>query len=330
MALPPTVQDACDDTDSFYTTDGLPPGADRQGYWRDAWSRTFGTVSLSLPHDAYSGTIHTRPLGPLRSVAVTGDRLSVRRGPQHIATGPESAHVVVNVLVTGVARIEQDGRDTRLGPGEVVVYDTARPLRLDIPESFQAHSLVLRRRDLGLSARQTADITATPLGPGTPVGTLMSPFITRLVDKAGTLPSRTRELVAHTTLNLLATLVDERIGSARGGPRAGGSRALLERVRTFIDEHLTDPALSPVMIARAHHISPRYLHKLFEGESTTVSGFVRQRRLEESRRDMARHADRTIAAVAHQYGFASASHFSRAFRAQYGVSATEWRTAQQS
>ncbi|POX50913.1 helix-turn-helix domain-containing protein [Streptomyces sp. Ru72] len=329
MPLLPSVPHTRDGADSFYTTDALPPGAERHCYWRDAWSRTFGTVDLSVPDVAYSGTLRATPLGPLRTVTVTGDRLSVRRSSRHIATVVEQEHVVVNVLVTGVARVEQDGRSNTFGPGDVVVYDTARPLRLDIPQSFQARSLVLRRRDLGLSEQQTADITATTLGPGTPVGTLMSPFITRLVDKAGTLSSRTREQVAHTTLNLLATLMDERLGSAPAGPPGGGSRALLGRIQTFIDEHLTDPALCPAMIARAHHISPRYLHKLFEGESTTVSGFIRQRRLEASRRDMTRHKNRTIAVVAHQYGFASASHFSRAFRVQYGVSPTEWRTSRQ-
>lgn len=34
---------------------------------------------------------------------------------------------------------------------------------------------------------------------------------------------------------------------------------------------------------------------------------------------------RTIAAVANRWGFMSATHFSRVFRAAYGMSPSEWR-----
>ncbi|MCL3994734.1 helix-turn-helix domain-containing protein [Streptomyces lavenduligriseus] len=329
MTLLPPIQETPDDAVGFYTTDALPPGADRERYWRDAWSRTFGPVSLSVADQTYSGTIRAEPLGPLRTVIATGDRLSVRRDLQHIAAGTENGHVVVNVLVAGLARVEQDGRSNEFGPGDVVIYDTARPLRLDIPQSFQAHSLVVRRDDLGLSERQTTHITATALGPGTPVGTLMSSFLTRVVGKAGELVPHVRKMVARTTLDMLAALADERIGTAPDLPPAPGNRVLLVRIQTFINEHFADPALSPAMIARAHHISLRYLHKLFEKEGTTVNGFVRQRRLEESRRELLRNPHRTITAVAHQNGFASTAHFSRTFRAQYGVSPIEWRAAHQ-
>jgi AraC-like DNA-binding protein len=68
---------------------------------------------------------------------------------------------------------------------------------------------------------------------------------------------------------------------------------LLLRVQAFIEERLGDPALSPGMIAAANHISLRYLHKLFEPQSRTVAGFIRERRLERCRRDLADPASPT-------------------------------------
>jgi len=95
----------------------------------------------------------------------------------------------------------------------------------------------------------------------------------------------------------------------------------------FIDRHLADPDVTPEVIARAHHISVRYLHRLFEAEDITVSRWIQRRRLQECRRELARRevAGRTIAAVARRWGFTSAAHFSRVFRATYGMSPVEWR-----
>jgi AraC-like DNA-binding protein len=101
------------------------------------------------------------------------------------------------------------------------------------------------------------------------------------------------------------------------------------RILRFIDEHLADADLSPEVIAGAHHISVRYLHKLFRDEGTTVGRWIQRRRLEECRRDLVRglRARRTIASVAGRWGFLSATHFSRVFRAAYGMSPSEWRDA---
>ncbi|MEU1814944.1 helix-turn-helix transcriptional regulator [Streptomyces roseifaciens] len=77
-------------------------------------------------------------------------------------------------------------------------------------------------------------------------------------------------------------------------------------------------------------MSVRHLHRLFrdEGtEGTTVSRWILERRLEHCRRELGRPGGSapSVTAVAHRFGFTSPSHFSRAFRAAYGVSPREWR-----
>ncbi|MFI6445715.1 helix-turn-helix transcriptional regulator [Kitasatospora sp. NPDC050543] len=99
------------------------------------------------------------------------------------------------------------------------------------------------------------------------------------------------------------------------------------QIRAFINEHLPDPGLSPDSIARAHHVSVRYLHKLFQHEGTSVHRWIQQRRLEEARRELSKQgrAAVTIASVAHRWGFVDPAHFSRSFRAAYGMTPREWR-----
>jgi AraC-like DNA-binding protein len=306
------------------TTDSLPADH-RHAHWREALSRTFGSVDTAAPDEACSGTIRTTPLGRLQAVTVDGDRLCVLRTRRLLGRGREEGYVVVELLERGIARIQQDGREALLEPGDVFLYDMARPVRLDLPRPFRTKSLVLPREVLGLDESEMARVTASPLGPGTPLGGLMAPFLAGLVDDAGTYSARTGELMARNVVDLIGVMADEILGRS-SAETPGTNRALLLRVQEFVDLHIADPDLTPQVIARAHHISLRYLHKLFESEDVTVGRYIQRRRLEECRRDLARRGNgATISAVAHRWGFTSAAHFSRVFRAAYGMSPREWR-----
>ncbi|MFI6358310.1 helix-turn-helix domain-containing protein [Streptomyces sp. NPDC050743] len=309
---------------SFHNTDLLPADR-RRAYWREALSRTFGAVDMTVADEVHTGTIRTTSLGRIQAVTLEGDCLSALRTRRLVAQGSEDEYVVVKMMDRGVARLEQDGREALLGPGDIFVYDMARPARLNLPQPFRTKSLVLPRDILGLSESDIAHVTASPLNPATPLGGLLSPFLARLVDGAGTYPPRTSELMARSVADLLCVCTDELLGRS-SADTPGGNRAMLLRVHAFIDRHLADPDLTPQVIARAHHISLRYLHKLFESEDLTVGRWIQRRRLEECRRDLARDANgSTIAAVAHRWGFTNAAHFSRVFRAAYGMAPREWR-----
>ncbi|MFF4833113.1 helix-turn-helix domain-containing protein [Streptomyces sp. NPDC001315] len=310
---------------TFHTTDSVPRQR-RRTYWREVLSQTFGAVDISVPEEVYSGTLRTSPLGRIRGVTVDGDSMQTLRTRRLIAGSANDDHVVVMLLSSGAARVEQDARDAYVRPGQLFVYDRARPLRLTFPETFQTKSLVLPRHALSLSESDLRQITASPLDSGTPLGGLLSPFLSRLVDTAGTYPQRTGEAVARNVVDLLTLLAYERgSGDTTGTPSA--ARVLLLRIQAYIVRHLADPDLTPEAIAHANRISLRYLHKLFQTEGITVGRWIQRRRLEQCRRELARReaAGRTIAAVAHRWGFTSAAHFSRVFRAAYGMSPAEWR-----
>lgn len=311
---------------SLLTTDSVP-APQRRTYWREALSRTFTAVDIVVPDDVYSGTIRTSRLGHLQVVTVECDSLRAVRTPRLIAQG-NAENLIVRLQGKGVARLEQDGREAYLQAGEIVIYDLARPHRMDFPERLQTKSVLLHRRLLGLSESELRQITASPLRSDMAVGRLLPIMLSRLADTAETFRPRTGELLARNVVDLLTVLADEQLGRDSEGTPSGDA-VLLLRIRTFIGRHLADPDLTPEVIARAHHISVRYLHKIFEGEDTTVSRWIQSRRLEACRRDLLRReaAHRTIVAVAHRWGFTSAAHFSRVFRAAYGMSPSEWRNA---
>jgi AraC-like DNA-binding protein len=151
--------------------------------------------------------------------------------------------------------------------------------------------------------------------------------------------SLARQVVAHLDdygpgdgARLGTTLVDlltaalaalDRTGEAP----SGDGQALRRRVHAFIEQRLADPALTPRTIPAAHHVSLRYLYKLFEGERTGVAGWIRERRLERCRRDLLDPAlaARPVRAIAARRGLVEPAAFSRAFRATYGLPPAEYR-----
>ncbi len=74
-------------------------------------------------------------------------------------------------------------------------------------------------------------------------------------------------------------------------------------------------------------MSVRYVHKLFQDEDMSVSRWINHKRLEACREDLARPATAgsTVGEIARRWGFVSPAHFSRSFRAAYGLSPGEWR-----
>ncbi|NUS43589.1 MAG: helix-turn-helix transcriptional regulator [Mycobacteriaceae bacterium] len=104
--------------------------------------------------------------------------------------------------------------------------------------------------------------------------------------------------------------------------------SLLARIKLYIQHHAADSGLCPAQIAAAHHVSLRYVHRLFQAESVTVSAYIRAARLERCRTDLAdpRHDGRPVHAIGARWGFADPSHFTRVFREAYGATPFEYRS----
>jgi AraC-like DNA-binding protein len=136
-------------------------------------------------------------------------------------------------------------------------------------------------------------------------------------------------LVSYRSHNrLVASAGRVSIGSA-ALRASGGSRSAAPD-----DPRLRAPAPAraepdPQRIADHHNISLRYLYKLCSGADIRLMDWIVQQRLKGAQQDLS-HPDskaRTIAGIAHHWGFKDARHFSARVRQSYGLSPREWRAS---
>jgi AraC-like DNA-binding protein len=301
------------------------PVPERAEYWRHVIGETLIPLEpLDVPDRLIAGDVGALQVGELSASASGG----ARRTAAHIRRSDPDLYKI-DVLVDGRGVIEQGDREAALGPGDFTLVDLSSPACWSmgparvVALTFPPGMLPLRRDDLGRlrCVRMRGD-------QGT--GALFSSLAQRLIEQIDNLSRADGARLGTAVLDLLAAGLATRLDRASVISPEGRQRALLLRVRAFIEEWLGDPELSPRSIAAAHYISIRYLHKLFEAEQTTVADWIRRRRLERCRRDLLDPAQRAtpVGAIGLRWGFRDAAHFNRLFRAAYGLPPGECRQRQ--
>lgn len=249
----------------------------------------------------------------------------VARTPKLVRRGPSDL-VKVSLQLEGEELIEQDGRAALLHAGDLAIYDTSRPYTLRFDSETSLLVFTFPRGYLDIPRDELAAVTATAFPLDSPLGRVVNPFLVGLAHSLAELPGANGRRLARTGLDLLMTLLSTQLQQeVRRDPR----RQLLHEILGTVDTMLGDPEVSPATIAAAHYISTRHLHALFAEHGITVAGWIRERRLEHIRRDLADGAlaDAPIARIAARWGLVNPAHFSRLFRTTFGQSPSEYRAA---
>ncbi|MFF2964041.1 helix-turn-helix domain-containing protein [Streptomyces sp. NPDC057963] len=305
-----------------FSTRSLAP-RDRTAAWERALSQVFVGLEVAVEGGRpWAGELTAERLGALQIATEEFGPGTILRSARSVAADP-STHILVRLQLDGTATLLQDGRTAELRPGSLAFHDARRPYRIVLPTRQRARILMMPRALLRLEEGQLAALTATVVDDaGEGAAALLLPLLCGLVDEIMRTPATRRDHLARIAAEILATLALEQV-SSRPAP------ALWERITASAQARLQDPGLTPQSIADQHGISLRYLHRLFQLQGTTVNAWVRTRRLESAREELARAgaAHRSIAAVAARWGFTNPSHFSRTFRETYGMSPVQWRAA---
>ena len=332
MRRPGSTPIRCNGVTVVFRPDDVPPRSPAD-YWHHIVGETVG------PHDVrvegpfgHHDRLAVADVGPVAVGDLSaGAPAEVRRTARHVRLGGSDL-CKVHVLAAGRGVVEQDGRQASLRPGDLVFVDLARPARWAM-SAMGAVAVVFPRDLLPLHPDQAAGLTGVRIAGDRGAGAVASSLalqLPRQVDGAGVEGS---VRLGTALLDLLTVALASRLDGDTGGslassvPRAAKRRALLMQVLAYIEARLGDADLTPAAVAAAHHVSVRSLYSLFESQETTVAGWIRHRRLERCRRDLLDpgQCQVPVSTVAARWGLPSPAHFSRAFRAAYGLAPVEYR-----
>lgn len=228
--------------------------------------------------------------------------------------------------------MSHSGGDEDFGVGDMILWDTSRPQEtVAHPGDGPSRSVILHlpKDVLPLRSGRVDRLLGRRIASDSGMAAVLAGFIASLGEHGSACEPQELRRLGSVAVDLAAACLAHRLDAYGELPAEARARALRERIDAFIEHNLGDPALTPGLIAAAHGISVRSLHVLFGEEGESVSAAVRRRRLERARADLARPelAGRPVHDIAARWCFTSAPAFSRAFRAAYGLSPTEFRSA---
>ncbi len=256
---------------------------------------------------------------------VFSDAQLVRHSRSHVARS-RVAMFFVHMMLEGDSVNRQDGREARLGPGDFTLCDTTRAYEILFENPNRMFVVGIPETLLRRHIACPESVVAVPMSGSTGFSGLLSQFLRDFW-------SRCRDdLDPVVTPRISRAILDLLASAYTNVPEAQSDRsslAMAHRIRivNFIEAHLGDPDLTPMRVAEACKMTPRYLHHLFSHESETVARYILRRRLEECSRALTLPSQRgrTVTAIAFDYGFNSPTHFGRVFRTRFGATPREYR-----
>ncbi|MFD9138979.1 helix-turn-helix domain-containing protein [Streptomyces bottropensis] len=256
--------------------------------------------------------------------------LRSRRTPALVRrSDPELYHLALTVR--GRQSISRCRRDASVAVGDLLLYDSSHPSDASaFPDDGGAvEGIVVNvpRTAIPLPAAKVDRLLGAPLPSDSGMGALLSQFLIRLAPESDSCRPQDAIRLGALTVDLITAFLAHHTDTEDGVPPESRHRTLMAGIHSFIERNLGDPQLSPGAVATAHHISVRYLHRLYQAQGVTVSAWIRQRRLEGCRRDLAdlHLSDKPIGFLAARWGYVHASEFTRAFRKTYGIPPSTYR-----
>lgn len=316
--------------ETVFRTEDLPV-ADRFDTWYQMIRNAILPALIRAEDETdFRATTRMLDLGAVQVYSMTVPAVEVNR-PWRLVRQSDPEHCHLILLRKGAYGFTQAGRCTKLGAGDLMFYDSSHAFEgwadnpAGPPGSVQIQ--VQFPRALLPEPDLVDELVGVRLANQDGMRSLISRYLQELTRPTATYRDTDASALSTATIDLIAALAGHERDAPDALPPETRQRALLARIYDFIHQHLGNPDLSPEMIAAAHHISTRYLHKLFHDQDVNVAGWIRRRRLENCHRDLTdpRLRAHPINAVSARWGFTNSAHFSRIFRTTYGISASDYR-----
>jgi AraC-like DNA-binding protein len=262
-------------------------------------------------------------LGGIRLLELSGNPFEAARGRSEIS-GDSNAYLGVLYQKSGSTLCKIGDSRVIVGPGEISVWHSERPLSFEMPDQFEKLCMIIPVTQLESVLHNVNMYEGLHLPAFSNLAVLLGSYLCTLTDRVMTRSDSTPFDAVDVTLELLGAAFRVQRQPSRVAPRD----QLFTRICRYVEARLQDADLSPIKIAEDNSISVRYLYQLFSLQGMTVAGWVRTRRLARCRADLdAANANASVTEIAFRWGFNDSAHFSRLFKASFGVSPTAYRSS---
>ena len=292
----------------------MPP-AQRLDYWVSAISEGFLAMDATSPvRQAFRGELVSAPLGPIGVNRVVGDAQQVWRTSRSIARSRENFCYLLGNLDSSW-RVEQDGRQAALAPGDFTLVDSRRPYHFDFPEGPSTVSLELPLDWVALWLGEPESHVARAFRADEPGwGAALAAFARPWQPMMACAPP----LPAHLLTDQLGGLLALACGIH---PEATTTTSgLAARIGAQLRERLSEPGLTAADVAAALGVSVRSLHRAMAANGQTFARQLIAARMDRAHAMLVSPAlsRLTTAEIGRRVGLLDPSHFVRLCRKWLG------------
>ena len=300
---------------------------ERLSFWREAVCRNLNGITCR--------SADGRSLdGKLQAVNANDHTVAILGGGAHRAIRTERARkelgddfFILFYQLEGSMGVEINSREFLLKPNEYYLYDSQHNHQLIFEDTFNHIAIRVPRTKLCSRWHVLSRLGSFKYSAGDdPLASLIGGNIRSLAEVANELSNTQLELAVDNVFELFNVGIHE-CTMAESDIRIGPIEAIRARAELFIDNRIADETLAANIVAEHLGISRRYLDQIFKQNGETVYSYILSKRLKKCACELRSHlgSSLSIAEIAYAWGFQSASHFSKCFRQEFGISPSEYR-----
>lgn len=291
---------------------------DRFQRWLADINHICGAFDGSALDGDFTGEIHGSEQGALQFSHVSGSHARLLRTEREVRNSEVHKYFAIFQL-HGTARFAQGGQREVVGPGDVVLIDSARPSDFEFDRPARLVSLLLPHERVDQLMKFTPLDTCRKIPAGSPVALLAHQML-----QTSTGLDKVSLAESEAVIDALVSLMRPALSASDSNPDP--HERIFRKSLELIDAHIADEELCPELIARQIGVSMRGLYRVFAKNGLVVAQYIRNRRLDICAETL-RNPQSTIklSALGFAWGFSNSSYFTTAFKQRFGVSPGEYR-----
>ena len=299
------------------STDSLGP-RERFSYWHDVVSK-FYAPCIGEVEDVhqFNATVTVHNFGALEVSHVASESIRYDRRISDIHLTPRE-DIFLSIVTEGEGFFSQNDKCVRHEPGNILIYDSAIPYTFQYPGAYKSLLVRIPRALMQAKVANIDCLGGTVLASDSSYGRLIQALMqeTSLIASSPELIQSDDFILP--TLEMITTAISR--ATTQTPNYNGHNKRLLNEVKSFMREHITDENLNLEKIAAEKNMSVRTLSRLFAETGETPKGWLQAQRLCYAYDALVRRKVSNVTEAALSYGYKDLSHFSRTFKKRFGCS----------